>query len=828
MGPILRWVASRYFQPVRFSPDAQTQLHELSERGFVVHVMRTTSWVNYLYLAWALVQRGLPPVRAVVNLRRWLTRPWRLTASRGSPEVRFTYARRHSGSALVFLKSSALARPQGKDSPEDAFPSLVALARRSDRPVFLVPELFAWEKWSVRLKPGLMDRVFGSPEAPGFIHSVLSFWRNHQRAQFRMGKPLDLSAFLAEHESESDARIARKVRSILSVHLGRETRAVFGPPFKHADRVMDETLRDRTLRKTLQDLATELSRPIETVLREARTHLESIAARLHPTVVGLAAPFLQWIFHRIYDGIEVDEAGLERAMQTASQAPIVLCPSHKSHIDYLVLSWVLWKRGYTVPHVAAGANLSFFPLGIFLRRGGAFFLRRSFKEDRLYTAVFKAYLKKLVRDRVLQEFFPEGSRSRTGKLLPPKLGMLTWEVDAVLEGASDDLVFVPVAIDYERVVESQSYSHELSGGEKKPEDLRALLGARKVLTAKYGRIHLGFSAPLSLAEFAKSRGVELTPQLPEPDKKSLVRALGNRIMYGISQVSTVTPQSLVSAALLTTSRGTVKARVLSDRIQLLRYLAADAGVPLSPVLNNAPSDPTVLGPIQEAVRGFADEGMVRIDRHGETNAYEAEPAARLQLAFYKNTVMNLVAPRSLVANALRAGNDRSVDAVRKRALMLSRLFKLEFIYRVGMGFDTLFAQNVEALTRWGVLLPATHELTLAPESHSRPTLEFLSALLDDYLEAYWVAILALRETPMQTPVDKRQWLRTAFDLGRSLLSRGKIRLPEAISRPMLENALAFFVDQQLLVEEGRSVRRPEGSQTAVATWVESLKEYVGS
>src|SRR5260370_7692435 len=203
----------------------------------------------------------------------------------------------------------------------------------------------------------------------------------------------------------------------------------------------------------------------------------------------------------MYGGIGGEGGGWDRAMKGAARGPVVFCPSHKSHIDYLVMSFVLWKRGYSMPLVAAGANLSFFPLGPFFRRGGAFFLRRSFKGDVVYTAVFKAYLKKLVREGVHQEFFPEGGRSRTGKLLTPKLGMLTWEVEAVLEGARDDLNFVPVSIAYEKVPESKSYSRELAGPAKRPEDLKPLLSVWKVLRSRFARITLPFLHPLPLAKF---------------------------------------------------------------------------------------------------------------------------------------------------------------------------------------------------------------------------------------------------------------------------------------------------------------------------------------
>ena len=610
-GPIGRWMAHRYFEQVRFAPTATDVLRRLYEQGHVVHVMRSTSWINYLYLTWALVRRALPPIRAVVNLRRWFTRPWSKTAQRGDFDVRINYARRNNGSTLVFMKESAIGRAAGRNSSEDPFPALVELAKKSDRPIFLVPELFVWEKWNQKISPSLFDRIFGSPEAPGFLHSLLVFLRNYHRAQFRVGEPVDLKAFAEANPNDPVAVLARKVRSALHHHLARESRAVFGPPAKPIGRLLDEAMRDKVFRATIDEVAHEKGRPVESIQREARRNLDEIAARYMPSVVAVAAPVLRWVFNRIYDGIEVDEAGLERAMKAAAHTPIVITPSHKSHIDYLVMSHVMWERGYAVPVVAAGANLSFFPLGIFLRRGGAFFLRRTFKGDKVYGAAFKAYLKKLVHDGIHHEFFPEGGRSRTGKLLQPKLGMFTWLVDAVLEGARDDLLFVPVAIDYEKVVEGASYTAELRGGEKKPEDLAALLSAPKVLSENYGRIHLSFDEPVSLAALMKERGVDRRGVVTDEQKKGLVRALGNRVMYGIGKVSTVTPHALLASALLAHRRRGVSAREVTDRIVLLRKIAVDLKAPLSRLLIDAPSTPTTLGPVADALKTFIGEGMLK-------------------------------------------------------------------------------------------------------------------------------------------------------------------------------------------------------------------------
>jgi glycerol-3-phosphate O-acyltransferase len=827
-GPISRELGQRYFEGVRFPAEAEDELRALHAKGFVVHVMRTTAWINFLYLTWALVRRALPPVRAVVNLRPWFTRPWRKTAQRGDFDVRFTYARRQGGSGLIFLKKTALLSASGKDIEEDPFPALVAMARKGERTIFLVPELFVWEKRTARLKPSVWDRIFGSPDAPGFLHSMVAFFRNYRRAQFRMGDPIDLKRFIEQNPRDSDEVIARKVRGALHHHLARETRAVFGPPVKQPERILEETLRDRTLRRALDAYAQESGRRPESVLREARRNLRAIAAKPSPTTLAIVSPLLEWVFNRIYDGMEVDETGLNRALRMASRAPLVLCPSHKSHMDYLVLSWVLWNRGYAVPLVAAGANLSFWPLGPILRRCGAFFLRRSFKDDKVYAASFKAYVKKLVHDGVHQEFFPEGGRSRTGKLLPPKLGMLTWQVEAVLEGARNDLIFVPVSIDYEKVVESGSYSKELAGGEKKPEDLKALLSTPKVLAARYGRIHLTFDEPLSLVELMESRGLSRGQPVTDEQKKGLVRALGNRVMYGISKVSTVTPHALVSAALLAHRRRGMTTRELTDRIRMLRQIAQEEGSPRSAELNNAPSSPEAMGPIQDAIRTFCSDGMIRTQKARGEVIYQAEDERRGEMSFYKNTLMNLVAARSLVANALLVGAPAPFEEVKTRALWLSRLFKVEFIYRVGASFDTIFAETVERLARMGLVLHRGDSLAVAPEAHARPELEFLADQLRDYLEAYLIAALELQEVASGASLDRKNFVKQALEVGRAEYHSGRLTAAESLAKVTLENAVAYMLDQRMLVEEDKKLKLGPATpdEAACARFAAEIRGYL--
>ncbi|HET9595746.1 MAG TPA: 1-acyl-sn-glycerol-3-phosphate acyltransferase [Anaeromyxobacteraceae bacterium] len=807
----------RWFRPVRVPREAPRELAELARRGSVVFVMRKAGLLNFLFLAWLLRQHGLPPLRAALGLTGVM--PWlaRVRASWGAVEG----AIRAGDATVVFL---------GRASGPDPFPLLARLQRELSRPILLVPALLVWARRPQNLEPTLGDIFFGTPDAPRRLANMLGFVLNHRHAVLRLGRPADLAAFEGERPDEPDATVARITRGVLHLHLAREVRAVVGPKLKTPRRVRETVLRDKSLRATLEREARVSGRPVADLERAAERDLKEIASRYSAGFIEFVRYVLSWLFGRLYDAVDVDEEGLARVKRAAAEAPIVLCPSHKSHVDYLVLSWVFYMAGMTPPHVAAGINLAFWPFGPIARRGGAFFIRRTLKGDRVYTATLRAYVKYLLRDRFPQEFYLEGGRSRSGKLLFPKTGLFSMEVDAWLEQAADDVLFVPVAIDYERLMESGSYARELAGGEKRKEDFRGLLRARKVLGKRYGRLTIQFEEPVSLREFASRRlgagATSLTlddepafgfdgpaaaePSRPRPSprergegstsaetKRAFVQALANRVAYGINRAISMTPTGLVAAALLAHTRRGLPAAELGRRVELLRSIARDQGARFSHGLAGAPADPLRPGPIADAVARLAEEGLVRVERAAGETIYLVREERRTNLDYHKNAVIHRFVPLALVATSLRAlGGDAARDEVRERTRWVSRLLKLEFMFRVGVTFDELFAENAAELARVGAIVERAGRLTVGAEPSA---LEFLADLLRPYLEAYRVvAEAALAADRTGAPLDRRSLLKTSLEQGRAAWAAGRIALRESLSKATAENAVEWLAQQGAL------------------------------
>lgn len=480
---------------------------------------------------------------------------------------------------------------------------------------------------------------------------------------------------------------------------------------------------------------------------------------------------------------------MKRLVEASKKGPLILCPCHKSHIDYMILSMICDDYGLQPPHVAAGDNLNFWPVGRLLRAGGAYFIRRSFRGDRIYAATMGAYVKRLLQDGFTQEFFIEGGRSRTGKLLPPKFGMLTLEVDAWLTGVKSDAYFAPISLSYEKIVEERAYQRELLGGEKQKEDAKALLSATKVLRSRYGRITIRVDEPISLAQLFRERGLDPKTCTAE-EKKKLVQQLGLRIEAGINAAAPLAPTGLLAAALLSHDRRAMSETEILDRAEFLHMAALDGGArsgdePMRPV-------------VAKALEVLCADGTLERHEAGGERFYEVPQERRIALDYHKNGILHFLVAPAILAAALRSfrGQPASHDELLQRAREASRLLKYEFIFAPGKSLESTVDETFALLVRWG-LVERTGD-AVQPVARGVRNLSLLAELLRQFGEGIWTAADAL-QLLLAGPMPAREWMRQALDRGRAAWLAGKIHRIEALTKPTLENAMQMFRDRGVVV-----------------------------
>jgi glycerol-3-phosphate O-acyltransferase len=814
-NPILAWVYRRFFESIEVDESWARAVRDADARGTVVYVLRNLSFVDFLALDYLTKDRSLPQVRFANDLGLWLLEPmgrgWLHALRPRTPESDAADIERvvgSGGSAALFLKRPKHlleGRARGKIEGDHLVRALLEVQRRGGRRrLLLVPQVFVWSRSAGTRGGNVVDALFGSSEWPGQMRSTVQFLANWRHATLRAGEPVDLGEFLArESDGASDDVLVRRLTYTLLRRLERERRAIVGRATKPADRLREEIVRSPKLQKVITDMAGEGAREREVITARARAMIREMEAALDMNAIAALDPVFERGTSRMFSAIEVDEPGAHRLREHAKEGTLVFLPSHKSHMDYLALAWVLYRLKLPLPLIAAGDNLNFFPVGPIFRRAGAFFIRRTFTGDRLYAAVVDAYVRRLIKEGSALEFFLEGGRSRTGKLLSPKLGLLSIVVDAALGVPTHTTWFCPVSIGYERFIEEKAFVAEVSGGEKSKEDVRGLVKAIDVLVGRYGRLSVQFGKAMNLGEILSEIQPNATPEdltaMTPARRRAVVTRLAWRVMHEINAVTAVTPGSLVSMALLAHDRRGISQEDLFSSCERLARSLRRAHARFSPSLGQPGHEASAL---REALDMFERAGHIESRRVGGDVVYVVPPEARMSLDLAKNVILHFFVARGLIATALLAppGPPLSAESMGERVLALSRLFKYEFTFRADAKFETIFDEEIAAMEGDGelariVVKPSEGASALVPNGDDgRAQIDLYARVIDNFLDGYSVAARGLGAL-LKGPLVVKEVVKRAIPTGERMFLAGEIARREAVNGPLLENAYASFIDQ---------------------------------
>ena len=528
----------------------------------------------------------------------------------------------------------------------------------------------------------------------------------------------------------------------------------------------------------------------------------------------------------------------------------------RSHVDYVSLQIICYRLGIALPTVVAGDNLNFPVVGSFLQHAGAMWIRRSFGEDALYTTLVQAYIDTLLQNGFNFECFIEGGRSRTGKLLSPKFGILSFLLDSVLSGRVEDAIVCPVSTQYDKVIETESYISELLGQPKPKENLQDFLSASSVLSLKLGRVDVRFSEPWSLKAFINeqrqcaneaqpsSRSTDQDPYRPK-DRIRILRTLGFKVLSDINAVSVVMPTALIGTVLLTLrGRGVGQSELirrvdwLSDRVRSKGGRVAHfAGAPTEVVVARGLE---VLG---KALVGDV-EGLP------ETTYYAVD---RFQLSFYRNMTIHLFISEALVSSALylkvkqggAPDNQRmSFDELYQQVSFLSSIFRGEFIYPTAGLMNNLLA-TLRGLEKDSVLdLLQDDEgnmlsvgLSKQERLNGRENFDFYCFLIWPFIESTWLgSVFLMGLTPAESRTDLKEeiWLDlvkaqdTAQLLGKTLYHQGDLSYFEAVNKETLKNAFQLFEEEGIvLIRKGSKDKKTPSSIRLADDWTPQRDRATG-
>jgi len=537
---------------------------------------------------------------------------------------------------------------------------------------------------------------------------------------------------------------------------------------------------------------------LEQVGRRARRVAEEIAADYSNASINFLRQVLGIVWNRIFKGIET--RGLERVRELAHSNVLVYLPAHRSHADYLLLSYVLYQAGLVPPHIAAGENLNFPVIGPLLRRCGAFFMRRKFGGDALYTAVFRAYVESLIQRGYAIEFFPEGGRSRTGRLLAPKTGLLAMVVESALRQRARKVLVVPVHIGYDRVWEINSYLKELKGGQKEKESVQGLLKATRLLTKSYGRVYLNFGEPIRLDEFADAQLPGWREALAASDERPegfprLVAELAQETMRRINAAAVATPTGLLGLALLASPQKAVAEADLREQIGMLTGLLQ--GRPYGPDQHLPMSD------AQAVVDWAAPISRVSRIEHAWGDLIAAESRQAALMTYARNNIHHLFALPSLIANFFRSRYGLSEDAVVSGCNVLYPFLYSQFFLRWRPEeLEPVVRETVEVMVKLGLLTRAGEGMLRRPEfsSPAFARLVTLGRIMGETFERYCLSALLLSEERKLGRIQRARFEEDCRLFAERMAVLTGRNAPEFFDTALFRAYVSTLIEQGLVVE----------------------------
>jgi len=802
---------SKTFMP----EDQQKLLDDLRKQGTLVYAVKYRSQLDFVFLSLRLHQLGLPAPQFLFDLHPYAWQPrWYALKLCGvhlyhylrhgnlpNPYEGKYYREKVMGgsSGLLFLVGKRGYYERTVRVGNDPLEHLVDIQKQTARPVFIVPLVLLYTRDPGRERRGLLEIFLGQREEQGLLRKVVSFLRSYPNAVLEAGEPLNLQEVLPELSEALGERRKQifQLRRNLIDSTDTIKRAIVGPLLKSKIELKEIILHHPRLETFMQRRARSSKQEIWKVRMEADQYLEEIAAGFNFTLFALGEKVLGWMWNNLFDGVHVDMESLHRVKKAARNNTLVYIPTHKSHMDYLILSHVLFHNNLSLPVVAAGKNLAFWPLGPIFRRAGAFFIRRSFRGLKFYAEVFSLYVKTMVQLGHNIEFFIEGGRSRTGKMVLPKLGLLAILIQAVEEGFCPDLVFVPVSICYDHIPEQEAYLKEITGGVKVEENLGQLVRARRFLKKRYGRVYVQFSEPISLQRYlARYRGTQ--DELRPRERHAMYRDFAYRIINSINQVSLVTPHALAASAFLTTASHGVSTAEFQEVCRTFYDYLREQQVQFSNTFRSY--HVTIEETLHDLERSKLIGKLKDEDDDLEEEVFTMEDHKRLALEYYKNNVIHFLLPAACVSTSILAQQTFrfSVAQVLEDVAFMKNFFKYEFVYDNEIGNEDLVREVLDIFEKMGLL----HRV----ESNDRPFLlshKGLKAayafhgLLRNYFEGYWVVLRSFRYLHKK-PYSEKEFLKKVLNLGQKALKLELIERPESISKILFSNAVQYYLENGVI------------------------------
>ncbi len=821
-GRFSSFILNQLFTGIKINRDLRHIIERLPKDAIIVYAAKYKSSFELLCYYTCYGKNNLPYPRIGFDFRVWAWQPvsrlFRIFLAHVDYFLRHfkfpdPYTTGHIRNELINGQSAFLPLIEKNDfyqrfvrEKPDPINHLIEIQKSTDRPICIIPQLLFLGKKPQPEAPSIADMIFGSEQKPGKLRRLATLFRNPEKIFIEISDPLNLKSCIEEEKNKGidSNHLALLIRQDLLAQINRHRRSITGPAPKSSDELKQNILTNNRIREFMVNYAKRRKITTQQVHKEAHKYLDEIASKYHPGVVNILYYVTKWFLGIIFDGMVFNRDSLNEVKSASRKGPVILVPCHRSHIDSMIIPYILYENNLPCPHFFAGKNLSFWPLGPLLRRVGVFFVRRTFAGAVFYSKIFSEYIFTILREGYNIGVFIEGTRSRSGKLLTPQLGMISILLNAFKNSACDHMTFVPVSIGYDRIPEENIYIEEINGEKKGTENLGQMIRAGRILKKRYGKIYINFDTPFSINELLYGNGQSIQ-EMTSKEQNALCRNIGDRILNAIDRGSIVTPRALVASAILNCSApvfsrkdlnftiDTFMTYLLSQNTRISQTLAYDQGYATEQILSF-----------------YIQKKFISLSHYKESAnesdiKYRINENKRHALEFYKNNCIYFFIPAAFTALAIleKDAFQFSASDLHNSYIFLQDMFVNEFTKDVEHPPAFVVRKTLKSFIDDGILvphptLPDSYNLTSA----GFKKLKLFAGFSQPFLESYLIVLNYFQQYSKNAHKQNKR-LRKIQSRGEQAFKRGEINRKESLSGLNYANAINFFLKNGVRGSEDR-------------------------
>lgn len=675
--------------------------------------------------------------------------------------------------------------------------------------VYFLPMRVVWGTQSSQtpsdtVSASVMDWLLRRTVSPGIMRQRL-LWRSARKdpssADFRVvtGEGASLAELNQRFEKKSlPGALPDYIARSALLTLERREREIRGTRYKVPRLVDTEVLGKPQMVNALKTLSAETGKPLEDLQREAAACLKEMAATPTPGGVGLAAALGRFMYTRGFDPeIQFAEGDLERVRKILGERPVAFLFTHKSHVDGFLLISLFHDLNFPPAHTFGGINMGFMGLGTLLRHAGAIFIRRSFGDDNVYKEVFKNYIDYLGEKRFPLMWALEGTRSRTGKLMPPRYGLINYVVSAYLRDEAPDLLLMPITIVYDQIPEISDYDHIQAGGQKRPESASWFMQYLSGLKNPHGKIHVRFGQGIQISDY-----IDMNAGLTKVDRRALQK-MAFDLAVDVNKVTPITVNSLITYVLLEQGhRALTIAEIERELDDLLAFIRRFDFAMTKNAKNLGKEG------IRQALGQLSATGAIQVADEGAETVYLIPHGLARTAAYYRNGLIHFFITSAIGEVAVLAVSETGENALqqfRQEALKIRDLLKYEFFFEGSDEFIEVLENQFSHRfgEQWREIVAQGKTVIVDRLTHTN----FLigHGTLRPFLEAYLLFARCLSSLPTDKPVDAKRLIADSLALGKQVVLQQRIHCEESVSQAYFENALQIAEGRGLLEQTPEAI-----------------------